>query len=860
MDERHEVSMSPAVSTVSEVVAGSGDGLDTGYQPIFVGPSGGLAPAAEAESKAEAEVEPKAEAESKPAPTPEPSIVPPTTAVAEPAVEPEPVVEPEPEPVEDTSDSTAVESISEMIIKNEEPTDSGETDSGGTDWSDDSERTELPYGTLPADSPGDASPNDDSPNDDSPNDGSPYDGSPYGAEGRPPVSDTDRGRPGLGRIPVLAVTPQVDGGRWPTKAIPGEQIPITAVVFREGHDAVAATAVLIDPDGNRHQEVRLVPGAPGTDSYLGTLVPDRVGAWTYLVEGWSDPFGTWEHDATIKIEAGVDVELMLEEGARLLERAVAETNPRKKPARNLTFAAAALRDTDMTVEERLAAGLTEQVRMALTEKPLRDLVSPSAPVRLEVRRERALYSAWYELFPRSEGAHVDENGRWVSGTLRQAESRLPAVAAMGFNIVYLPPIHPVGRVNRKGPNNTLTPADDDPGSTWAIGSDEGGHDTVHPDLGTIDDLDHFVAAAAEQGMEVALDLALQCAPDHPWAKQHPEWFTTRLDGTIAYAENPPKKYQDIYPLNFDLDPAGLAAEVLRVVKHWIDHGITVFRVDNPHTKPVSFWEWLIGRVNAEYPEIIFLAEAFTRPAMMHTLAKVGFQQSYTYFTWRTTKPEITEYITDLSGSSAAYMTPNFWPNTPDILHDFLQYGGPAAFKLRAVLASTLSPSWGMYSGYELCEHTPLPGREEYQDSEKFQYRPRDWKSYEAGGSDEGLSIAPYITRLNEIRRDHRALHRLRNTVFHTAEDEQILCYSRRLESGSAPDEPEDVLIVVVNLDPHTPRDTWLHLNMPALGMDWFDGFEVEDLLTGEIFPWQEHNFVHLDPFAQPAHVLHVRRL
>jgi starch synthase (maltosyl-transferring) len=683
---------------------------------------------------------------------------------------------------------------------------------------------------------------------------------PYGAQGSPPAEGV-AGRPGIGRIPVLDVTPQVDGGRWPTKTVVGVEVPVTAVVFREGHDAVAATAVLIDPEGNRHSEVRMSEGAPGSDVWTAALTPDAPGRWTFLVEGWSDPFGTWEHDATIKIAAGVDVELMLEEGARLLERAVEETSPRKKPARNLIFAAAALRDTEMTVAERLEAGLSPQVRRALAEKPLRDLVSPSPPVRLAVSRERALYSSWYELFPRSEGAHVNDEGRWVSGTLRQAEGRLPAVRAMGFDIVYLPPIHPIGRVNRKGPNNTLTPGDDDPGSTWAIGSHEGGHDTVHPDLGTIDDFDHFVAAAREQGLEVALDLALQCAPDHPWARQHPEWFTTRVDGTIAYAENPPKKYQDIYPLNFDNDPAGLAAEVLRIVLYWIDHGVSVFRVDNPHTKPVSFWEWLIARVNALHPEIVFLAEAFTRPQMMHTLGKVGFQQSYTYFTWRTTKDELTEYVTELAGSSAAYMTPNFWPNTPDILHEFLQYGGPAAFRLRAVLAATLSPSWGLYSGYELCEHVAVRGgSEEYNDSEKYQYRPRDWASYEPGGANEGLSIAPYITRLNRIRGEHRALHRLRNTVFHRVDDEQVICYSRRLESGAAPDEPEDVLIVVVNLDPHGTRETYVHLNMPELGMDWFDGFEVEDLLTGTIFPWQEHNFVRLDPHHQPAHVLHVRRL
>jgi starch synthase (maltosyl-transferring) len=684
---------------------------------------------------------------------------------------------------------------------------------------------------------------------------------PYLAEGFPPVTDATRGKPGVGRIPVINVTPAVDGGRWPTKAVAGEGVPIAATVFREGHDAVAASAVLIDPDGERHTDVRMAAGAPGMDRYHATLTPDRIGQWTYLVEGWSDPYGTWEHDATIKVAAGVDVEMMLEEGARLLERAIERTNPRKKPARNLQLAVETLRDADLPVNERLEGGLSPAVHAALAERPLRDLVSPSEPVRLDVQRERALYSSWYELFPRSEGAHVDENGRWVSGTLRQAEDRLPAVAAMGFDIVYLPPIHPVGRVNRKGPNNTLTPGESDPGSPWAIGSDEGGHDAVHPDLGTIDDLDHFVAAAAEQGLEVALDLALQCAPDHPWAREHPEWFTTRIDGTIAYAENPPKKYQDIYPINFDNDPEGLANEVLRIVRHWIDHGISIFRVDNPHTKAVSFWEWLISRVNAEYPNVLFLAEAFTRPAMMHTLAKVGFHQSYTYFTWRTAKWQLTEYVTELSGSSADYMRPNFWPNTPDILHEFLQYGGPAAFKLRAVLASTLSPSWGIYSGYELSEHTAVRGgSEEYLDSEKYQYRPRDWESYEPGGPNTGRTIAPYITRLNEIRRGHPALHRLRNTVFHAVDDDQVICYSRRLESGSAADEPEDVLIVVVNLDPHGTRETWLHLNMPALGMEWYDGFVVEDLLGGGTFHWQEHNFVRLDPYFQPAHVLHVRRL
>jgi len=479
-----------------------------------------------------------------------------------------------------------------------------------------------------------------------------------------------------------------------------------------------------------------------------------------------------------------------------------------------------------------------------------------------VQRELALFSAWYELFPRSEGAHVDpETGRWVSGTFAQAAQRLPAVAGMGFDIVYLPPIHPVGKVNRKGPNNTLTPGPSDPGSPWAIGSDEGGHDAIHPDLGTFEDFDAFVAAARENGLEVALDFALQCAPDHPWAREHPEWFTTRADGTIAYAENPPKKYQDIYPVNFDNDPEGLYAEVLRVIKLWISHGVTIFRVDNPHTKPVRFWEWLINTVNAEFPEIIFLAEAFTRPPMMHTLGKIGFHQSYTYFTWRTGKGEIAEYLTELSGEAANYMRPNFWPNTPDILHEFLQYGGPAAFKLRAVLAATLSPSWGMYSGYELCEHVAVrQGSEEYLDSEKYQYRPRNWPAYAPGGAEEWRSIAGYVTRLNAARRGHPALQRLRNVTFHGVDDDQLIAYSRRLPADQTPDGHEDTIIAVVNLDPHGTRASTVHLNMPTLGLDWHDTFTVHDLLSGATFRWGEQNYVRLDPHDQPAHLLHVRRM
>jgi starch synthase (maltosyl-transferring) len=487
---------------------------------------------------------------------------------------------------------------------------------------------------------------------------------------------------------------------------------------------------------------------------------------------------------------------------------------------------------------------------------LRELVTSEGPYPFFADRERALYGSWYEFFPRSEGAYVDQaSGKVVSGTFGTAAKRLDAVAAMGFDIIYLPPIHPIGRVNRKGRNNTLNPGPDDTGSPWAIGSTEGGHDAIHPDLGTMEDFDDFVRRANELGLEVALDLALQAAPDHPWVTSHPEWFTTRADGSIAYAENPPKKYQDIYPINFDNDPEGIYNEVLRIVRMWMSHGVRVFRVDNPHTKPVEFWEWLLGEVRGTDPDVIFLAEAFTKPAMMRALGTVGFQQSYTYFTWRTAKWELAEYLNEVSHETSPVMRPNFFVNTPDILHAFLQYGGPAAFKIRAVLASMGSPSWGVYAGYELFEHVAVkPGSEEYLDTEKFQIKIRDWDAAEA----EGRTLAPYLTRLNEIRRAHPALQRLRNLVVHSSDDDAILVFSKSVHSDRA-EGGEDTVIVVVNVDPHGTRETTVHLNMPALGLDWSDQLTVHDELTDQSWTWGEANYVRLDPYVEPAHILSVRR-
>jgi starch synthase (maltosyl-transferring) len=492
------------------------------------------------------------------------------------------------------------------------------------------------------------------------------------------------------------------------------------------------------------------------------------------------------------------------------------------------------------------------VQETLRAHPLRDFVTSSERYPLWVDRERALFSSWYEFFPRSEGARVDpETGAVASGTFRTAMQRLPAVAGMGFDVVYLPPVHPIGRTNRKGPNNTLTPGPHDVGSPWAIGGPEGGHDAIHPDLGSFEDFDAFVSRARELGLEVALDLALQATPDHPWVKEHPEWFTALADGSIAYAENPPKKYQDIYPVNFDRDPEGIYAEVLRIVRHWMDHGVRIFRVDNPHTKPVSFWAWLLEEVRKTDPDVLFLSEAFTRPAMMQTLARVGFHQSYTYFTWRNEKWELEEYLTELSQRTGHFLRPNFFVNTPDILHAYLQYGGPPAFKIRAVLAATLSPSWGVYAGYELFEHVAVrPGSEEYMDSEKYQLRPRDWAAAEA----EGRSLAPYLTRLNELRRANPALQRLRNLRFHHADNDAILVYSKHETTG----ETDNIVLVVVNLDPHGTRETTVRLNMPALGLDWDDTMAVHDELTGETYVWGKENYARLDPFDEPAHIFTVR--
>jgi starch synthase (maltosyl-transferring) len=674
-----------------------------------------------------------------------------------------------------------------------------------------------------------------------------------------------------GRIAIDDVQPVVSGGRYPAKAVVGEIIPVRAAVWREGHDAVAATLVVrylgphypqlstttvagpVPPQDTgsavaTRVKPLLLPMSPGRtpDVFHGQFSPDGVGLWTFRVDGWGDPIGSWRHAITAKLDAGqgeseLSNDLLL--GARLYERAAMGV-PRKlrDPLIDATAALHARGDPFT----RVAAATTPEVTELLAQFPLRELVTRGEQYGVWVDRPRAKFGAWYEMFPRSTGGR-DKVGNPVHGTFPTAADALPRIARMGFDVVYLPPIHPIGKVHRKGRNNSVTAAPGDVGSPWAIGSDEGGHDAVHPDLGTIDDFDKFVAAAGELGLEVALDLALQCAPDHPWAKSHRNWFTELPDGTIAYAENPPKKYQDIYPLNFDNDPAGLYEEVLRVVRHWVDHGVKFFRVDNPHTKPPSFWEWLIEQVKLIDPDVLFLSEAFTRPARLYGLAKLGFDQSYTYFTWRTAKWELMEFGQQIA-EHADYARPNLFVNTPDILHETLQRGGPGMFAIRAVLAATMSPAWGVYSGYELFEHHPVrEGSEEYLNSEKYELRPRDFER----ALQRGASLEPFITRLNEIRRLHPALRELRTIRFHHVDNEALLAYSK-FDPVTG-----DAVLTVVTLNPFAAEECTLWLDLPALGIEWHDRFRVRDEITGEEYQWGQANYVRLEPAKAVAHIINL---
>lgn len=655
------------------------------------------------------------------------------------------------------------------------------------------------------------------------------------------------------RVPLALPSPSVPWGDYRPKAFAGEVVPFRVTAFREGHDRIGVQVRLFSPSGDESLH-RLDPLEDGFDRWRAEVALLEQGVWRFRFESFGDDFATWEHAASLKIAAGVDAALMRELGALLFDRACAERGRPAGEKKTLAAAAASLRDSD--VDDTAALGIVTDPTIArgFRARPLMSLATVGDEHEVLVERERAGVGAWYEFFPRSEGARRLKDGTIKSGTFRTAAKRLPAVADMGFDVLYLPPIHPIGTLNRKGPNNTLDAGPGDPGSPWAIGSADGGHDAVHPDLGTLADFRSFVRTARGAGVEVALDLALQAAPDHPWVTAHPEWFTTLPDGSIAYAENPPKKYQDIYPVNFDNDPAGIRAEVLRVVRHWIAQGVRIFRVDNPHTKPLQFWEWLIREVTATEPDVVFLAEAFTRPAPLQSLAAAGFQQSYTYFTWRNTKAELEEFLSGLAHTTDDFLRPNLFVNTPDILTEYLQFGGRPAYRVRAAIAATASPTYGVYAGYELYENVARPGSEENIDNEKYEYKIRDW----TGAVDRGESLAPFLTRLNEIRRAHPALLQLRNLTVHWSDDDAILVYAKHLEAALSPDGRSDTIIVVVNTDPHSVRQTMVHLDTRVWGVEPGAPYEVEDLLTGARWTWADHNFVMLDAFAEPVHILHVK--
>ena len=650
------------------------------------------------------------------------------------------------------------------------------------------------------------------------------------------------------RVAIEQPRPVVECGALPAKATVGVPLAISGSLFADGHDLVIGWVRHGRP-GSGAATTRgwqeLPMQALGDDRFGAVITPARVGPWAFEIVAMPDLYGSWLSDLRVRLDAGQEVTLELEEGARIAERAAALLGTAGGDRQELTALAARLRDRSVTPAHRLHEAARPAAVALLRRTADRQATTRSGPWRLVVERELAGFSAWYEMFPRSEGAQPPR-----SGTFRTAAARLSAIAAMGFDVVYLPPIHPIGHSFRKGPNNATESAPGDVGSPWAIGTAEGGHTAVHPDLGTLDDFALFVAEAGRQGLEVALDYALQCSPDHPWVGEHPEWFRHRADGTIRYAENPPKRYQDTYPLDFgSADRAGLWTALRDVALFWIRRGVRIFRVDNPHTKPFAFWEWLIAEIHRHHPDVVFLAEAFTRPAVMQRLAKLGFSQSYTYFTWRTTKAELSEYLTELSQTEKVdWFRPNFWVNTPDILHAYLQQGGPAAFRVRATLAATTAPSWGMYSGYELCERVAVePGSEEYADSEKYQLRPRDWNRAD--------SLAPYITRLNEIRHRHReAIALLPALRIQEIRNGSMLCVSRVNQAR------DDVLLVVVNLDPHHPQEGTIWLDLEGLGLPADIPFEAHDELTGTTYIWQgPESYVRLDPAQQSAHVLHLRR-
>ncbi|OZG66006.1 alpha-1,4-glucan--maltose-1-phosphate maltosyltransferase [Bifidobacterium eulemuris] len=675
----------------------------------------------------------------------------------------------------------------------------------------------------------------------------------------------------FGRVNVMDITPNEEQGIYPARVELGEPFEVTAQVFIEGRTKVGATAVVRNPRGKETLRAPMTCVNAGLDRWTVSLmcgehsdakpwekeyaaVKRQLGEWTVVIEGWEDAYVSWLHDARIKVQVGDDVENALAAGAALLERwaASADAKLAARDRKTLTQAAAVIADASLAPEQRLAAADNADIAELHATNPLRDGVSPSRPQRFKVERPKSSFAAWYQFFPRSEGAYWDaETGKIVQGTLKTSVTGLERAAAQGFDIVYLPPIFPIGVTNRKGRNNALVAGPDDPGSPFGIGSELGGHDTVDPLLGDMDDFKALTARAHELGLEIALDFALQCSPDHPWVKQHPEWFKHKADGTIAFAENPPKKYQDIYPIDFNADMPGIEKEVERILNLWIEAGVTIFRIDNPHTKPVRFWQDVIAAVTKKHPEVLFLAEAFTRPGMMRALSYVGFTQSHCYFPWRNTKEELEEYLLTTNGDAGYYQHNTFWPTTPDILTAYVRDNGIAGHAVRAVLAAMGSPSWGIYNGYELIENRQRPGFEEQIDNEKYEVKIRDWNRADDFG------IGALLGSLNRIRREHAEAFGYHNVRLLETSDPNILAFARHTPAALTSTGKPETLVVVVNLDGHNAHQAMVHFEMPEFEVDPQWGAHMRDELTGRDFAWSWDNFVSLAPWADVAHIFHV---
>lgn len=674
----------------------------------------------------------------------------------------------------------------------------------------------------------------------------------------------------FGRVNVLGITPSAENGLYPARVELGEAFKVTAQVFIEGRTKAGATVSVRNTRGTEKARFPMTCTNPGLDRWEAMVkigdhsdlkpwedgyadVKKQLGEWHIVVEGWEDTYASWLHDAQIKVEVGDDVENALESGAQLLERwaGARDSKLTADDKKTLREAAKTVADKSLDATARLAAATTDAIASLHETNPLRDGLSASNPQRFRVERPKSSFAAWYQFFPRSEGAYFDADGKIVQGTLKTALSGLDRAKAEGFDIVYLPPIFPIGVTNRKGRNNTLIAGPHDPGSPFGIGSELGGHDTVDPLLGTMDDFKAFCAHAHELGLEVALDFALQCSPDHPWVKQHPNWFRTKPDGTIAFAENPPKKYQDIYPIDFNADMEGIEAEVERIMDLWIKAGVTIFRVDNPHTKPVRFWQDVIAAVTKKHPETLFLAEAFTRPGMMRALSYAGFTQSHCYFPWRNTKEELEEYLEETNGDGGFYQHNTFWPSTPDIMTAYLRDNGIAGHAVRAVLAAMGSPSWGIYNGYELIENKQRPGFEEQIDNEKYEVKVRDWDEADKYG------ISELLTSLNKIRSKHPACRSYHNLHVLPSDDAGVVAFLRQTPAELTGTGKPDTVIVVVNLDGHNTHQSIVHIELPDFGFATDKPLKVRDELTEREFDWGWDNYVSLAPWADVAHVLTV---